>query len=186
MNHCHPPHSSSSAACANFPSVCLLIQMQGHGPGRCNIMAHLWFILTSPAQTEFSSPSSFFTLSSDSLSRDSLLSLSLSFHIFFLYLILTFAIFQHSERKNSSPRVPLPHPPSNICPFSSLYTSLEKWQVTGHSRPCTLFFSIYLHHLPFVLAAVRGETGCLQNQMIQNRFLKAILGIWDGLFWLCR
>lgn len=81
-----------------------------------------------------------------------LLSRSLFPHFFF-YLILTFAIFQRAQRKNSSSLIPAPSPcpPSNPSPLSSMCISLEIRRVTGPSHPSALFFfsssSPYRYHL---------------------------------------
>lgn len=60
--------------------------------------------------------------------------------LFLFYLILTFAIFQRTRRKNSSP-FPAPSypPPSDPSPVSSTCISPELWWVTGPSRPPALF-----------------------------------------------
>lgn len=124
----------------------------GPSPGHCNIMAHPRFTLTSQAQTGFSSPPSFFTLSSTLTFTRFSLSPALSFHIFF-YLILTFAIFQCAERENSSSRSPLLclalPPPLLLLPLSPLFCVYISRDMPGNrslSSHYTLF-SLSLYHL---------------------------------------
>lgn len=77
--------------------------------------------------------------------------LSRSLSTFFFYLVVTFAIFQRAETEKTPPPQslsPLPLPPSNRSPLSSLCISLEIWQVTGPFHPSTLFFSPPLSPIP--------------------------------------
>lgn len=77
--------------------------------------------------------------------------LSRSLSTFFFYLVVTFAIFQRAETEKTPPPLslsPLPLPPSNRSPLSSLCISLEIWQVTGPFHPSTLFFSPPLSPIP--------------------------------------
>lgn len=77
--------------------------------------------------------------------------LSRSLSTFFFYLVVTFAIFQRVETEKTPPPQslsPLPLPPSNRSPLSSLCISLEIWQVTGPFHPSTLFFSPPLSPIP--------------------------------------
>lgn len=77
--------------------------------------------------------------------------LSRSLSTFFFYLVVTFAIFQREETEKTPPPQslsPLPLPPSNRSPLSSLCISLEIWQVTGPFHPSTLFFSPPLSPIP--------------------------------------
>lgn len=78
--------------------------------------------------------------------------LSRSLSTFFFYLVVTFAIFQRAETEKTPPPPqslsPLPLPPSNRSPLSSLCISLEIWQVTGPFHPSTLFFSPPLSPIP--------------------------------------
>lgn len=77
--------------------------------------------------------------------------LSRSLSTFFFYLVVTFTIFQRAETEKTPPPQslsPLPLPPSNRSPLSSLCISLEIWQVTGPFHPSTLFFSPPLSPIP--------------------------------------
>lgn len=77
--------------------------------------------------------------------------LSRSLSTFFFNLVVTFAIFQRAETEKTPPPQslsPLPLPPSNRSPLSSLCISLEIWQVTGPFHPSTLFFSPPLSPIP--------------------------------------
>lgn len=77
--------------------------------------------------------------------------LSRSLSTFFFYLVVTFAIFQRAETEKTPPPQslsPLPLPPSNRSPLSSLCISLEIWQVTSPFHPSTLFFSPPLSPIP--------------------------------------
>lgn len=77
--------------------------------------------------------------------------LSRSLSTFFFYLVVTFAIFQRAKTEKTPPPQslsPLPLPPSNRSPLSSLCISLEIWQVTGPFHPSTLFFSPPLSPIP--------------------------------------
>lgn len=147
MNHVILPSKEFSSLCTH-PIRLPAYSDAGPGLGHCNIMAHPRFTLTSRAQTGFSSPSSFFTLSS--VRTFTHFSLALFPHFFF-NLVVTFAIFQHAETEKTPPPQslsPLPLPPSNRSPLSSLCISLEIWQVTGPFHPSTLFFSPPLSPIP--------------------------------------
>lgn len=77
--------------------------------------------------------------------------LSRSLSTFFFNLVVTFAIFQRAETEKTPPPQslsPLPLPPSNRSPLSSLCISLEIWQVTGPFHPSMLFFSPPLSPIP--------------------------------------
>ncbi len=102
-----PPSKESCSLCTH-PISLPAYSDAGRGPGHCNIMAHPWFTLTSQAQTGFSSPSSFFTLSSTLTFTHFSLSLSpaLSFHIFFISFWHS-PFFNVRSAKTPPPRSPL-------------------------------------------------------------------------------
>lgn len=96
MNHCHLHIRGAEQPAAHQPASAY--SDAAPGPGRCNIMAHLCFILTSRSSNRVSlTRLVFHSVILLLLSPTSLLSRALFPRFFSFNLILTFAIFQRVE-----------------------------------------------------------------------------------------
>ena len=140
--------------------------MPAGGLGRRNIMAHLWFSLTSPAQTGFSSPTSFFNLSC-----------TLTFAHFFLSWSLSPHFLSHSDILHFSTRQAQKLPIALSFATSSLhllFPTCISLEMRGPSRPRVPFSPLNhpvpsLSHDALLTAWLdKGEARHLWNQMDRN------------------
>lgn len=139
MNHVILPSKEFSSLCTH-PIRLPAYSDAGPGLGHCNILAHPRFTLTSRAQTGFSSPSSFFTLSS--VRTFTHFSLALFPHFF-----LSRCDIRHfstcGDRKNSSSQVPLSFATSTIQLLSPLFSMYLSRDMAGN-RSLSSLYALFL------------------------------------------